>query len=257
MRNPALKRPKEPLPICWLTGRRLLQDPELSSRIPRVYGVSLDRFTLFRDWEVWLSGEERERCGTLRQEADRRRLILGHGMIRFLLSAVCGLPPGEIRLVPDDLGKLSAVCGDKRVPVSFNLTHSGDFVAAALGSDMIGIDIEACKPLEEWESLKNRIFSLPEWQELLVDSQSGTGGPLQAFYRGWTLKEAYIKALGKGFHKPLGEVNITKGKNGIFISDPLRVWQEDDRIYRLDLPGRYEGTLMVLREIGKEVSLSV
>jgi len=87
-------------------------------------------------------------------------------------------------------------------PVSFNISHSGDFVICAISETAeVGIDIEAIRPipLEDFTNL----FTPFEWQEV-VDATD----QLAAFYTLWTKKEAFLKVIGCGLSQPLNTVEI-------------------------------------------------
>lgn len=80
----------------------------------------------------------------------------------------------------------------------FNLSHSGDYVICAVGESEIGCDIQnhsdvAFKP--DIGEIAKRVFHPAELKRFLAASARE-----ETFYDFWTLKESYMKALGKGFH---------------------------------------------------------
>ena len=80
--------------------------------------------------------------------------------------------------------------------IRFNLSHSGEIALCAVtkGRD-IGVDIEQIRPVSAWRQITASYFSARENQVLrsLAEDQV-----IQAFFQGWTRKEAYTKALGEG-----------------------------------------------------------
>jgi 4'-phosphopantetheinyl transferase len=88
----------------------------------------------------------------------------------------------------------------------FNLSHSGDLalVAVSLGRD-IGVDVERVRPDRDLERIATRFFSAAEVAALLALPRAERAG---AFYRCWTRKEAYIKALGDGLAIPLDSFDV-------------------------------------------------
>ena len=85
---------------------------------------------------------------------------------------------------------------------SLTLSHSGEMTAAALATlpeVVLGIDIEAVGPMPDAPFMKTAFTQ----REIL--SQAPT--PADVF-RCWTLKEAYLKFIGKGFHESLHHVEI-------------------------------------------------
>jgi 4'-phosphopantetheinyl transferase len=68
------------------------------------------------------------------------------------------------------------------------------------------VDIEYMRALPELEQIAARIFSAREkqvWENLPVVRK------MPAFYRLWTQKEAFVKALGKGLSYPLEQFSVS------------------------------------------------
>lgn len=82
--------------------------------------------------------------------------------------------------------------------ICFNLSHSGDYVVCALGSDSVGVDIQ--KMAQPKLRLARRFFTQSEadWLFALPEEKRKQG-----FYDLWALKEAYMKYTGQGFNLPL------------------------------------------------------
>ena len=88
-----------------------------------------------------------------------------------------------------------------QLPIS--IAHSGAFAVAAIGMNdacRVGVDIEACRRFDT-EGVIKTAFS-PREQSILE------GGSLSEFYRMWTLKEAFLKLLRKGFLEDIQWVEI-------------------------------------------------
>jgi 4'-phosphopantetheinyl transferase len=80
----------------------------------------------------------------------------------------------------------------------------------------LGIDLEYIRPMPKVEQLVERFFSPREYtliSSLPPDQQQ------QAFFKGWTCKEAYLKATGEGL---IGleqvEVSVTPGEPAALLS---------------------------------------
>ena len=90
--------------------------------------------------------------------------------------------------------------------ISFNISHSGDYVVCAISKIInVGIDIEEVKniPIIDFEYL----FAQEEWDEVLTAKNKW-----EAFYTLWAKKEAFLKAIGCGLSQPLNEVIIKKNE---------------------------------------------
>ena len=73
----------------------------------------------------------------------------------------------------------------------FNLAHSGAVAFFAVADFPVGIDVEATRPVEP--GLANSVFTPTELAYLATLSREERQA---AFFRGWTRKEAVIKAKG-------------------------------------------------------------
>jgi 4'-phosphopantetheinyl transferase len=76
--------------------------------------------------------------------------------------------------------------------------------AVSIGREL-GIDVERIKPAAIWP-MAERVFSV---QEVAALRALPAAHQLDAFYRGWTRKEAYAKALGTGFALPPRDVDVS------------------------------------------------
>lgn len=76
-------------------------------------------------------------------------------------------------------------------PFDFNISHSGDMIAVVIGTSKVGVDIEQHRKVDI--ALFNRQFSEKEWQSIHQSTH-----PQKRFFELWTIKEAAIKADGRG-----------------------------------------------------------
>ncbi len=148
---------------------------------------------------VSLSPEEGERAQRIRDPGTLARFVTGRLALRALLAAYLDRPPGEVVIVAGPQGKPELRRAPRGVPLEFNLAHSGDWVALAFSlGDPVGVDIEAARPPGDLVAVVDRVFSEGERKAF-----RSLGGRLQAeaFWRGWTRKEAVLKAEGSGFSR--------------------------------------------------------
>lgn len=73
----------------------------------------------------------------------------------------------------------------------FNISHAGDYVVAILAKERVGIDIERFRKVRL--EIFNRQFSEAEWAIIHSSPQ-----PELQFIKFWSIKEAAIKADGRG-----------------------------------------------------------
>lgn len=75
----------------------------------------------------------------------------------------------------------------------FSISHSGDWLWLAIGEQPLGLDVEQHRPRRNLDKLMAHVLSPRElaWVSTQDDE-------LRAFYRLWTLREAVLKASGRG-----------------------------------------------------------
>lgn len=151
--------------------------------------------------------EKKTKILKFRRKADAKRTLYSELLIRCLIGERLNLSEEEIKIETNSFGKP----GLKQAEASlhFNISHSGSWVVCVLDSMPVGIDVEEIKPIDI--DLAKRFFSREEVSELLMAPKESK---LSKFYSLWTLKESYIKAVGKGLSIPLDSFSIlTDGNN--------------------------------------------
>jgi 4'-phosphopantetheinyl transferase len=151
-----------------------------------------------------LSDDEQERASRFHFESDARRFIVARGSMRSILGPYTQSKAEDLRFVYSAQGKPSL-----QQPVSdirFNVSHSRDLalLAVAKGRD-VGVDVEWKKEGIEVEKLAERFFSTQEHRSLLSQSPEKK---IAAFFRGWTCKEAFLKAQGMGLSRTLSSFDV-------------------------------------------------
>jgi len=150
-----------------------------------------------------LSGEERERMHRFRQVADQQLYLTARLLLRSMLAAFSDVPAAEWRFRFNEHGKPET--GEGFPQIHFNLSHSGGLALCAMHAGReVGIDVE---PLGRRIGLGTAasVLSKDEWE---VYSQIGEENKPAAFLRYWVLKEAYLKATGKGLSLPLSDFSF-------------------------------------------------
>ncbi len=130
---------------------------------------------------------------------------LSQGALRLLLAHSLECEPADIEFRFGPRGK-PMLQGSSRI--RFNMAHSGDLALYALTVDCeIGIDVEELRDIPDIEKVASHYFSRAEASELL--SIGDKISARDAFFRCWTRKEAYIKAVGDGLYLPLDQFQVT------------------------------------------------
>ncbi|MHC4713125.1 MAG: 4'-phosphopantetheinyl transferase family protein [Planctomycetota bacterium] len=171
-----------------------------------------------------LSEDEARQASKFAFEADRDRFAAAHAALRVLAS-----------------GYLSRILdGTRASRLRFNMSHSGDVIllAFALGRE-VGVDVERIQEDFPVDEVASRFFS-PGELEALGEYE----GPekARAFYRIWSRKEAFVKALGGGLSIPLAgfEVSAATGDKAALKSTAYDLPQAERwKLEDLDVGGEY------------------
>lgn len=147
-----------------------------------------------------LSADEREKVGRYRFEADRNCYIITRGILRQLIGQYIDLAPQDLLFEYNPHGKPLL----PQSPLAFNVSHSGNFALLAFSATgSIGVDIELIRSNFTFSRLVPRYFSSDQITEI-EQSQN----PRATFFKLWTLKEAFIKAIGTGIFHDLNSLTI-------------------------------------------------
>jgi 4'-phosphopantetheinyl transferase len=91
--------------------------------------------------------------------------------------------------------------------VTFNVSHSGGIALLAFTRRReIGVDVEQLRPDSDFEAIARRFFSAREQNQLAALPAEEK---VDAFFRCWTRKEAFIKATGDGLSLPLSQFDVS------------------------------------------------
>lgn len=131
------------------------------------------------------------------------RWAISRARVREHLASVTGVAAADLVFERNGYGQLS-LANVQCPSLCFSISHSGPFTALAVSlSTAVGVDIEAVQDLapEEME------WPLSPTERADLGTVRGDDRA-QAFFRYWTLKEAFIKALGMGVSFPLDDFDM-------------------------------------------------
>lgn len=176
----------------------------------KLYGINV----LNRNYCDMLSDSERSTAMQRRTAEMQNRYVEIHAKKRLALSEL-------LKCKPEALVFAAGANGKPYLPDypdwTFNLSHSGDYFALAVAPQCrLGIDLEAARSRLNLAGIVMKCFAAEEiayWEALPEEER------ISAFYRFWTRKEAFVKAIGRG---------IALGLNRCVI-DP----NEPDRMLRV------------------------
>ena len=198
-------------PLTEPPPTRMRSDP--TDRLPAAAGI--------HDVEVWrldcarrrdaglvfrsaLDAPERARLRIMRDAGARLRFSAGRWLVRRVLARRLGCTEAEVELAVGAHGRPSLAAGG----IDFNLSHAGSLVVLAVGTVRVGIDVETTNRSRDWRAIARRFFSPVEFAaiEACDEAERRT-----AFFRAWTRKEAFVKALGTGLATGFARFDVSIG----------------------------------------------
>ena len=128
----------------------------------------------------------------------RQQFLCGRSLVRGMLEDWTGKPAASHELTLTDDGKPVCVDGP-----AVSITHAGDRVACSIAAPGdVGIDLEMTDERRDLSKIAKKFFSVEESDWL-------DGQPQDRFFMLWTLKEAYVKAIGRSI---FGSINRLRCK---------------------------------------------
>ncbi len=166
-----------------------------------------------------LPPDERRRAGRFTLIQDRDLHIVAHALLAYAILTIQGKLPGNYARTI--YGKPELNQGS----LSFSLSHTRGIAACALvRNGDVGVDIERFDRSIDVDEIAD--FALAPRERVWIDSLSGTQRA-EAFFSLWTMKEAFVKATGRGFTTRLSTIAISVEEQRLLSSeteDP-RAWQ--------------------------------
>lgn len=192
-----------------------------------------------------LDAAERARVERFRFARDRDLYLQSHALVRQVLAMHTGVAPGAFRYAIGPHGRPELARPVLSPPLRFNLSHTPGLAvcAVALGRD-VGVDVERRTREVDMDLLAGRTLSPDELSGLRTLSPDARR---HRFFEHWTLKEAYIKAVGAGMALGLRGITTLPGQGGQGVAG-LRLQGIDDDATRYQLR---------LHEVGEEHQLAV
>ncbi len=170
----------------------------------------------WRRLEQNLSADERERASRFRFARDRDRFIGARGLLREILALYLNASPGRLSFGYSAHGK--PFLAGEHSTFRFNVSHSFDAMLLAIAHMReVGVDIEGVRNnVVDIVEIGETVLSEPEKQAL---ARFGSEDKRTNFLRIWTLKEAYIKADGRGVSSPLERIDVSSPEGRVAALD--------------------------------------
>lgn len=178
-----------------------------------VYAVRIDEPVeedLYNGFLSCVSDEKREKINKFYFMDDSKRTLYGDLLLRYLACKKLKTQNNKLVFYSNEFGKPFL---QNYHEFHFNISHSGIWTVCATSKKEIGVDIEQIKDIDL--DVAKRFFAESEYEMLMSQPEEMQ---LDYFYSLWTLKESYIKCIGKGLSIPLNQFKVNLNKNPITIS---------------------------------------
>ena len=156
--------------------------------------------------EIWQPGESEkafiervlplEKATRFTHDKRRAQSFCAYILAEYMLCDMLGFAPAKIGFTKQGAPFF------KECALRFSVSHSGEYAACIIDESVCGVDIERIRPIPE--RVKRGIFTGEELEFL-----QGVDGEKDAVTL-WTMKEAYVKTLGKGISRGIAEVSFVK-----------------------------------------------
>lgn len=160
-------------------------------------------------WRQVLSSDELARASRFHFARDRQRFVAARALLRRILASYLAMDPNSLTFSYSKKEKPSLALGPAHLDsgVAFNVSHSGGIALLAFSRRReVGVDVEPVRRDADLEAIARRFFSANEQSQLAA---LPTEEKVDAFFRCWTRKEAYIKATGDGLSLPLSQFDVS------------------------------------------------
>lgn len=153
-----------------------------------------------------LSAEERSQAGKIISEHHRVRFTACRAAVRQILGTYLAKPPEQICVEGDGCRKLHLGNSCGKSPLRFNVSQSRDLAVLGVAHGReLGVDIEAVRPVVQLERIADRVLGPGEKEAFFACEPSRQ---VEMFFRCWTQKKAYVKALAAPRRIPLDLVEV-------------------------------------------------
>ena len=187
--------------IMEVTSPKDLSEVNLSERVIFKLPMALQNES---DFLKYIDLVNKAKLDEISSAEDKLRFIKTRGLVNILFLRDNGGANPIWKL--DSYGKPYIEGWDK----DFSIAHTRDLSVVAVSSEAIGIDIEDNSRDIDLEKFKRTKF---------LNFDEDAYNNKEEFLMRFTALEAYLKYIGKGFHKDARTISVKKASDGIVIDD--------------------------------------
>ncbi|MCG9793499.1 4'-phosphopantetheinyl transferase family protein [Flavobacterium algicola] len=173
-----------------------------------IYSIFLPQFTALKtELGRFLNTSETDRANRFHNKMDSDRFTIYRSILKMILASYTNTSAHNIVF---EYGANKKPYLANHPKIHFNISHAEDFAVIAVSSKEIGIDVEYLDKQFDYIDLIPDIFTNDA-----ANSITTTHNQKEQFYKLWTRKEAFVKAIGKGIDEGFKEVPCIDGQHFI------------------------------------------
>lgn len=167
-----------------------------------------------------ITEEELQKIAQFKHASAKRTALLSRAMCRVVLSQYLNNSAQTHQFIRNKHGKPSLL--DNQHQLQFNVSHNENLIIMAVCvNDAIGCDIEDPTRRVNISPITRRYFSTQE--HIMLQAKKGNE-QIQAFFKTWTLKEAFVKATGVGINLGLNSFYFSYDELNEINSNQVKVY---------------------------------
>ena len=191
-----------------------------------IWKVTTQDPMLIQECRSVLSKDELKRADIFKFEKAKIQYIASQGVLRFILAYYLGIPPERVSIGRHPKGKPFSLDDES---LFFNASNTdGLCVYAFSRENEVGIDIEKKRKLTGLQDLINKNFTASE----ILFIKQNPEKELERFFRYWTIKEAYLKAIGEGMRLSPDNLEFKIEQNNVKLVSIKGIFEFEDWILK-------------------------
>lgn len=188
----------------------------------QIWKVRTSEASVLEECRSVLTEAELKKSRFFKFEDARDQYIISQGMLRTLLAYYLDVSTKEVEIGRHDKGKPYSMNDGA---LFFNSSNSGGLCVFAFSRDgEVGIDIEKKRQVSNLEDLISRNFTSSEIQFI----KKNPADVLDRFFRFWTIKEGYLKAIGEGMRLTPENLEFRIERNKVSLISKKGIFEYDD-----------------------------
>lgn len=187
-----------------------------------------------------LSQPEKERSAFFKFEKVQNNYVISQGILHLLLGMYLNIDADKVKLGRHAKGKPFSA---DNLNLRFNMSNSGRKVVYAFSmEEELGIDLEFSRDLDDLNDLITKNFTSSEIDYITKNPSEKK----YRFFKFWTIKEAYLKAIGEGMRLPPDKLEFSINNGKFKLQSINGVDEQDDWDFKdFNLGDNYIGTLVL------------